>query len=100
MREVCGLDERESANLPKQEPFSSILDPAKTVDIQTRDTRNLFKKIMIHLILQTRNYFTARLIFLEIFLIIIYVCGQTYLKFANFLIIIQIDIIHASISQV
>ena len=42
MREVCGLDERESANLPKQEPFSSILDPAKTVDIQARDTSNLF----------------------------------------------------------
>ena len=99
MREVCGLDERESANLPEQEPFSSILDPAKTVDTQTRDTRNLLKK-MIHLILQTRNYFTARLIFLEIFLIIMYVCGQTYLKFANFWIIIQIGIIHASISQV
>ena len=44
MREVCGLDERESANLPEQEPFSSILDPAKTVDIQARDTRNLFTK--------------------------------------------------------
>ena len=44
LRKAQALGESLPADLPDQEPFFSLLDPAKTLQLQACETRKLLKK--------------------------------------------------------